>query len=102
MLLKSFCRSSGGRNMSAIDWVVCVEQREGPVEWALWRTFATLSTFARILTQLSMSGKLAMSVAIDQQMSSRGGHPHRVRRTAAEVRLVEDSAFHSSVGWMDL
>ena len=81
--------------------VVCVEQREVPVVWAWWRTLATLSTFASILTQLSMSGKLAMSVAIHQQMSSRGGHPHRVRRTGAEVRLVKDSAFHISAGLMD-
>ena len=69
--------------------------------WVWRRTLASLSIFAGILTLLSMSWKPMTSVAVHAQTSSRGGHPHPVRRTVAEVR-IEDSAFHSSAGLMDL
>ena len=47
-------------------------------------------------------GKLAMSVAIPAQVSSRGGHLHPVRRQVADDRLLKTSTFHGSAGLMDV
>ena len=75
--------------MSAIDWVVCVEQREGAGRVGVVEDVGDVEHFHKHLDAVDDVGEADDERPIHPQVSSRGGHPHRVRRTAAEVRLLK-------------
>ena len=90
-----------GREMTEYAWMLT---KKPVTEWKLFhskRALATLSIFESILMRLSISGKPMMS-SRSTRRCLHSWSSASLRRTVAEVGLVENAAFPSWPGLMEV